>query len=102
MQTNLSDIFYDGSGGEYLARLLECLRLPLNTAFLTLLSNGGGTYTCDYSSTTFASRNALSSTTSTCTALSKMDAAINWMWNNYSGLKLVLTLLPILYHKKDS
>ena len=74
-----------------MARLLECLRLTLNTAFSTLLSNAGGTYTCDFSSTTFASWNALSSTISTSTALSKMDAATNWMRNNYSGLKLVLT-----------
>ena len=90
VQTNLTDIFYDGSGGEYLARLLECLRLTLNTAFSTLLSNGGGTYTCDFSSTTFDSWNALSSTASTSTSLSKMDAATNWMRNNYSGLKLML------------
>ena len=32
-----------------------------------------------------------SCTVSTSTALSKMDAATNWMRNNYSGLKLVLT-----------
>ena len=90
IQMNLADIYYDGSGGEYLARLLECLRLTLNTAFTTLLSNGGGTYSCDFSSTTFTSWNALSSVTSTSTALSKMDAATNWMRNNYNGLNLVL------------
>ena len=81
VQTNLADIYYDGSGGEYLARLLECLWLALNTAFSGLLSNGGGTYMCDFSSTTFASWNALRSVGSTLTSLSKMDAATNWMRN---------------------
>ena len=91
MLMNLADTYYDGSGGEYLARLLECLRLCLNTLVGVLLAGTGGTYTIDFSSPTFASWNALSSTTSTSVSLSKMDAATNWMRNNYKGLNLVLT-----------
>jgi len=88
---SLGDSYYDGSGGEYLARLLECFRLTLNSAFGTLFAGNGGTYTCDLSSPTFASWNALSSTVSTSSSLSKMDAATNWMRNNYSNLNIVFS-----------
>ena len=85
---NLADMFYDGSGGEYLARMLECFRLTITSALQTLLGGAGGTFTMDYASTTFNSWNALSSTPSTTTTLSKMDAATEWMRNNYTGLNL--------------
>ena len=91
MLMNLADTYYDGSGGEYLARLRECFRLCLNTLVNVLLAGTSGTYTIDFSSPTFPSWNALSSTTSTSVSLSKMDAATNWMHNNYKGLNLVLT-----------
>ena len=81
VQMNLADIYCDGSDGEYLAQLLECLRLTLNTAFSSLFSNGGGTHacTCDFSLTTFASWNALSSVSSTKFAIdnSLQDACCN-------------------------
>ena len=91
MLMNLADSYYDGSGGEYLARLLDCFLLSLNVQVKSLLAGGGGTYTCDLSSPTFASWSALSITASTSTSLSKMDAATNWMHNNYKGLNLVLS-----------
>ena len=87
--TNLSDCYYDGSGGEFLARLLDCFLITLNAQITTLAAGSGGTYSFDYSSTTFTSWNALSTTASTSSSLSKMDAATNWMRNNYENLKLV-------------
>ena len=88
---NLADIYYDGSGGEFLARLLECFRMTLTTAFQTLLGSAGGTFTCDFSSSTFASWNALTTTSSTSTTLSKMDAATSLMRNNFGSFNLVLS-----------
>ena len=88
--TNLADMYYDGSGGEFLARMLECFRLTIASALQSLLGGGGGTYTCDFSSSTFASWNALSSVPSTPSTLSKMDAATGLLRHNYMGLNLII------------
>ena len=76
---------------ELLACLLRCLYMTLTTAFQTLLESAGGTFMCDFSSSTFASLNELTMTSSTSTSLSKMDAETSLMQNNFYSFNLVLS-----------
>ena len=66
LTTSLADVIYDGSGGEYLARLLECLHATLNTAPQSLVGGLAGTYTMDLS----------------------LDAVTTLQSNNFKGLSL--------------